>query len=335
MQMRFGLNWTDGELAAEAEDAGATGFCTGDFADHDAYLNLAEMARESRDAEVGTAIAYAFARTPYAHATAARQIHRTAPGRVFLGFGSGAHRINRDWFSVPPDRPVGRIKELLSAVRAFLEAENGQTVRFEGDYYDIRADIGAPVLGRLEIPLMLAGFNAGMATAAGEVADGIIGHGLFTSRWWDEVVRPAVATGHSRSSRERGPWRETGWVITSLNDEDPERAILDARRMIAFYLTVKTYDPFVEFHGWQRAVADIREAFAGKDPGAMAAAVSDDMLQAVAVARTVEDGRKQLASRAGGLPSDLAFLAAPSYLVSRRRQHEYARAGLRLISSLV
>jgi alkanesulfonate monooxygenase SsuD/methylene tetrahydromethanopterin reductase-like flavin-dependent oxidoreductase (luciferase family) len=127
--MKFGMPWNGPEVAAVAEQAGCAAFCTGDFADHDEYLQLAEMAKGTRRAEVGTAIAYAFARTPYAHATAARAVHHAAPGRMFLGFGSGARRINRDWFGVPADRPIARIKELLGAVRAYLDAENGDTVR--------------------------------------------------------------------------------------------------------------------------------------------------------------------------------------------------------------
>jgi len=58
------------------------------------------MVANTRTARVGTGIAYAFARTPYAHASAARTLHKKAPGRIFLGLGSGAYSINRDWFGV-------------------------------------------------------------------------------------------------------------------------------------------------------------------------------------------------------------------------------------------
>jgi len=328
--VKLGLPWNGNEVAREAEAAGFSAFCTGDFADHDAYLNLVEMAHGVDGAEIGTAIAYAFARTPYAHATAARQVHRLAPGRVFLGFGSAAYRINRDWFSVSADRPVARMKELVGAVRAFLEAENGDVVRFKGNFYDIEADIRAPVLGRLDIPLLVAGFNAAMAAAAGEVSDGIVGHALFTTRWWNDIVRPAVDQGRARATHGRSQWREVGWVITAIDDDDPDRAILDARRMIAFYLTVKTYDQFVHHHGWTEPVAAIRQAFAQRDTDAMTRAVTDEMLHSIALAGTLEQARQQWLARSDGLPRHTAFLAPPSYLVSKQRQAAYARASLRL-----
>ncbi|WP_413796940.1 LLM class flavin-dependent oxidoreductase [Streptomyces iranensis] len=330
--MKLGMPWNGAEVAKEAERAGFTSFCTGDFVDHDAYLSLGEMARGVTTAEVGTAIAYAFARTPYAHATAARQIHATAPGGMFLGFGTGAFKVNRDWFGVPADKPMARIRELIPAVRAYLEAENGEVVSFEGEYYRIEADIRAPVLGRLDIPLLLAGFNAGMAQTAGEVADGIIGHGLFTGRWWRDVVRPRFSAGVERSGRTSSDVREVGWLITAVDDTDPDRAIRDARRMIAFYLTVKTYDPFVEFHGWESAVEALRAAFRGGDTEAMAEAVTDDMLGAIAVCGTTAQAQAMLDARRGGLPRGTAYLAPPSFLVSKRRQAAYCRASLNLRS---
>ena len=328
--MRFGMPWPGAGVAGEAEQAGVGAFCTGDFVDHDAYTTLAEIVANTEEALVGPAIAYAFARTPYAHATALRQLHRSAPGRLFLGLGSAAFRINRDWFGVPADRPVDRIAETAEAVRAWLHAENGERVRYSGEFYSIDADVRAPVLGRLDIPVLLAGFNKRMAATAGRVADGIIGHGLFTAGWWNDVVRPAVEKGVAENARPERPL-EHGWIITAVDDSAPERAIADARRMIAFYLTVKTYDPYVEHHGWTAQTAAIREAFAARNTDAMARAVSDDMLEAIAVCGTTADGRAALARRGDSLPRDVAYLAPPSFMVSERRGQRYALASLALL----
>src|ERR1700760_1279457 len=117
---KFGLPWNGAEVAAEAEAAGVSAFCSGEFADHDAYVTTTQMAAATTSAQVGPGIAYAFSRTPFAHAAAIRNLHKSAPGRLFLGLGSGARRINRDWFGVPADRPVARIAELVSVVRTFL-----------------------------------------------------------------------------------------------------------------------------------------------------------------------------------------------------------------------
>ncbi|KOU58961.1 5,10-methylene tetrahydromethanopterin reductase [Streptomyces sp. MMG1533] len=331
--MRFGMPWPGADIAREAEQAGVGAFCTGDFVDHDAYTTLAEMVASTERALVGPAIAYAFARTPYAHATALRQLHARAPGRLFLGLGTAAFRINRDWFGVPADRPVERVAETVGAVRAWLHAENGERVRYSGEFYSTDADVRAPVLGRLDIPILLAAFNKRMARTAGRVADGVIGHGLFTRSWWNDVVRPAVEKGTADSPRTVPPV-EHGWIITAVDDAAPERAIADARRMIAFYLTVKTYDPFVAHHGWEEPVARLREAFGAGDTDAMATAVTDEMLAEIALCGTTADAKAMLADRAGSLPRDVGHFAPPSFLVSPKRRAAYARSSLALIDAV-
>ncbi|WP_216898456.1 LLM class flavin-dependent oxidoreductase [Nocardia alni] len=329
--MRFGMPWPGADVGREAEQAGVTAFCAGDFVDRDAYTTLAEIVAGTEHALAGPAIAYAFARTPYAHATALRHLHARAPGRLFLGLGTGAFRINRDWFGVDARHPVDRIAETAEIVRAWLHAENGETIRYKGEFATIDADVRAPVLGKLDIPILLAGFNARMATAAGRVADGVIGHGLFTAAWWDEVVRPAVARGAAENDRRP---LEYGWIITAVDDSAPERAIADARRMIAFYLTVRTYDPFVAHHGWQEPVERLRAAFRAGDTDAMGQAVTDEMLSEIAVCGTTADARATLARRAGSLPRDIGFFAAPSFLVGRTRRAAYARSSLALLDAV-
>jgi len=123
-------------------------------------------------------------------------------------------------------------------------------------------------------------------------------------------------------------------VITAVDDDDPERAVMDARRMIAFYLTVKTYDPYVEHHGWTVQTAAIRQAFAARDTDAMGRAVTDDMLAAIAVCGTTADARAALARRGDSLPRDVAYLAPPSFMVSERRGQRYALASLALLEGL-
>lgn len=326
----YGLPWRGAEVARAAEAAGIGAFCSGEFVDHEAFSTLAEMVLGTERAMVGPGIAYAFARTPYAHAAAIRGMWHHAPGRVFLGLGSGAYTINRDWFGVEADRPVARMSDLVGAIRAWLHAENGRPVTYDGEFYRVAAKVGAPVLGRIDAPILMAGFNKLMAAAGARVADGVIGHGLFTRSWWDDVVRPAMAKGAADADRET-PALEHGWVIAAVDDDDPERAVTDARRMIAFYLTVKTYDPYVEHHGWTTQVSAVREAFGRGDTTAMAHAITDDMVEAIAVCGTTADARSMLAARGDSLARDVAYLAPPSFMVSERRGRRYAMSSLGLL----
>ena len=328
--MRWGLPWPGPELAAQAETAGASAFCAGEFADLSAYVTTTEMALGTSTAMVGPGIAYAFARSPFVHAAAVRQLSRATSGRVFLGLGAGTSRMNRDWFGVDATHPAPRMAELIEVIRAFLHAENGEPVKYNGEYYTIDADIRAPVLGRLDVPILVGAFNKIMVRTAGRVADGVLGHGLFTDRWWAKLVEPALALGAESSGRDATTLRRWGWLITAIDDDDPTRAVREAKLQIAFYLTVRTYDSLVELHGWQDEVAAIRAAFRSDRPDGIADHVTDDMLWSIAICGDTAQAREMLNARTR-LP-DLAFSSPPSFLVGRRRRARYDSAAIGLMS---
>ncbi len=328
-ELGWAMPWPGPDLAATAEAAGCQAFCAGEFANHNAYVTLAQMAAATTTAKIGTGVAYAFARSPFVHASAVRQVDEIAPGRVFLGLGSGTRRMNQDWFAAPADRALGRMGDMVGAIKAYLEAENMKPVRHEGEFYPIDAAIMAPVLGPIDVPVLLGAFNEGMLRTAGRVADGIIGHGLFTDRWWDETIEPNLAIGAERAGRDPATLRRWGWVITSVDDADPARAERDARLMIAFYVTVKTYDTLTGLHGWDDAVGRIRAAFRSNDIDGMAEAVPQEMLDAIAVYGTTAEARDRVAARRR-LPQ-LRFHSPPSFMVSGRRREAYSASIIRLL----
>ncbi|OBI19269.1 LLM class flavin-dependent oxidoreductase [Mycobacterium sp. E2497] len=327
--MQWGLPWPGEATAAKAEAAGAVAFCAGEFADLSAYVTAAEMTRSTSTAMVGPGIAYAFARSPFIHAASIRHLAKRAGDRVFLGLGAGTARMNRDWFGVTADHPAPRMAELIEVIGKFLRAENGESIEYHGDFYTINADIRAPVLGPLDVPIVIGAFNRVMIRTAGRVADGVLGHGLFTDRWWEETVDPELAKGANTAGRTVDTLKKWGWLITAVDDTDPQRAINDARLQIAFYLTVRTYDSLVEMHGWEDQVSAIRAAFRSGQPHAMANHVTDDMLWAVAVCGDTAQARNMLSSRKR-LP-DTSFLAAPSFLVGNHRRSRYDDAAIRLM----
>ena len=84
-----------------------------------------------------------------------------------------------------------------------------QTVDEErhGRFYRLHVQPTAPPRAPLRegIPVYMAGVNARMIEAAGAVADGLVGHPLFTPEYVREVVRPALARGAERAGRAAPP----------------------------------------------------------------------------------------------------------------------------------
>ncbi len=326
------MPWPGADLARECERAGAVAFCSGEFADTSAYVTASEMAHATVAAKTGPGIAYAFARSPFVHAASVRHLDKIAPGRVFLGLGAGTARMNRDWFGVDSSHPARRMAELVGCIRAFLTAPNDEKISFDGEFYSVNAHIRAPVMGPIDVPILLGAFNIHMLRTAGRVADGVLGHGLFTDRWWGEVVEPQLETGATGTGRDPAELLRWGWVITAIDDEDPGRAIEDAKRQIAFYLTVKTYDRLVELHGWQDQVAAIRAEFTTGDPRALGTHVTDEMLWATALCGDTAQAREMFAAR-HRLP-ELGFVSAPGFLVSTRRRRNYGAHAAAMFSEI-
>jgi probable F420-dependent oxidoreductase len=288
------------EAARLAERAGLESVWTTEFPDHSATVGLAAVSLATERVAVGSAIAYAFGRTPLVLAAEARDLDALSGGRLILGLGTGTRRMQRDWHGLDGEHPAPRMEELVPLVRRLLRLHEGP-VEHEGRFYRtvVRPTAPVPPPPRLDLPIYMGGVNARMIEAAGAVADGLVGHPLFTPEYTRDVVRPALARGAERAGRP-GPIPIAGYVTCSVG-EDGEAARQAARAIVAFNSTVKTYRPILSLHGFDAQADAIRAAWEGGDFEGMAAAVSDEMLDAIALAGTPEQVRAQYEARRADL----------------------------------
>jgi alkanesulfonate monooxygenase SsuD/methylene tetrahydromethanopterin reductase-like flavin-dependent oxidoreductase (luciferase family) len=163
----------------------------------------------------------------------------------------------------------------------------------------VRPTAPVPPPLRTDLPRYMAGVNARMIESAGAVADGLVGHPLFTEEYTREVVRPALARGAARAGRAQ-PQPIAGYV-TCFVDDDGAAAREAARGIIAFNSTVYTYRPLLTHHGFDAQADEIRAAWERRDLPGMAAAVTDEMVDAIAIAGTPADVRAQWKERRAGL----------------------------------
>jgi alkanesulfonate monooxygenase SsuD/methylene tetrahydromethanopterin reductase-like flavin-dependent oxidoreductase (luciferase family) len=124
-----------------------------------------------------------------------------------------------------------------------------------------------------------------MVQVAGRVSDGFLGRPLFSPRYYDDVVRPAIAAGAAKTGREAKDVQVAGLVICSVA-EDEAQARREAAAQIAFYAAPRTYGTVTEVAGFADAGERIREAFGSRDFDAMAAAVPDAMVDAMSASGT-------------------------------------------------
>ena len=194
------------QLAAEAENAGASGVWVSDVR-REPYLTSAAALRATTHVTVGTDVAVAFSRSPAATAQAAWDLAGYGNGRFVLGLGSQVGPTLLSRFGVEADRPASRLRDYVLAVRACWDAYRKGHGRYEGEFYTIRQPVFSPGADDPwpAIPIYLAGVNPVMTAVAGEIADGFAAHMFCTPTYLDRIIRPALALGAARASRDASP----------------------------------------------------------------------------------------------------------------------------------
>jgi probable F420-dependent oxidoreductase len=302
------------ELAQRAEAAGFDSAWAPEFHNHSGVLALAAGALETERIELGTGIAWAFARSPLLTAVTALDLDELSGGRFVLGLGTGTRRMRTHWLGAPAERPATRLRETVEAVREVWRSAQAGAVRYDGELVqlDVRP-YGRMGQLRDDIPVYVAAVNEGMARTAGVVADGVVAHPMATPRYIDEVMRPAIAEG----GRDV---KVADWVIAAVSD-DADQAREDAKRQIAFHATVRTYDRILELHGFDTVAAHIRELWRTFDLAGMTALVTDEMVDEMAVAGTAGECRAALERRAAS--ADRVLLGAPVVATDPARLRDY------------
>lgn len=288
------------ESARLAEEAGFTSAWATEFYDRSATVSLAVMAAATSHITIGSAIAYAFGRTPLVWAAEARDVDELSDQRLILGLGTGTRRMQQDWHGLDGEHPASRMEELVPLIRRLLSLHEGP-VDHDGRFYRLHVHPTVPVgpPPRADLPIYLAGVNPRMIQAAGTVGDGLVGHPLFTPEYVRDVARPALARGAERANRD-SPVPIAGYLTCSV-DADRDAARQAARVVVAFNSTVKTYRVVHRHHGFEGHAEAIRERWQGGDFQAAVEAVPDEMLDAIALAGTPEEVRARFDERWAGL----------------------------------
>ena len=296
-------------LARRAEAARFASVWTTEFYDRSAIVTLAAMATATERVTIGSAIAYAVGRSPLVLAIEAADLQELSGGRLVLGLGTGTRRMQADWHGADPASPASRVEELVPLLRRLMRLDQ-DGVHHEGRFYRVALTPTGyqRAAGIAEIPVLVAGVNRRMITAAGRVGDGLVGHPIFTQRYVEQVARSTLDAAAREAGRDRPEL--AGYLMCSVNDH-AEVARRNARAQIAFYALVRTYDAVMELHGFGPHAAEIRQAWERRDRDGMIAAVPDEMVAAVAIAGTPDEVREQIRGRVGAY--DRVLLYAPSF----------------------
>jgi probable F420-dependent oxidoreductase len=324
--MRYGMEVggplaTIGPFAQAIEGAGFDSVWTTETSSNP-FIQAVLAAQATSQVRLGTAIALAFPRSPGLAAMAAADVEELSGGRFALGLGTQVKAVNERRFSTPFEHPAPRMKEYAQAVRAFYGGYFGEEPRLQGRFYTVTMAPWPRVVPppRRHLPILFAAVGPGMLRAAGEVADGVIGHPLTSARYITEVVAPTIGTGIARAGRQPGDVELVQNVMISIA-EDRDLARREVSFQIGFYATTPAYQGVLALHGFEGLMGDLRRAYASRDWAGLAALVPEEMADTYALWGTAKEVREKAArfeAAVGDVVGELV-LGGPWYRVDPGR----------------
>jgi alkanesulfonate monooxygenase SsuD/methylene tetrahydromethanopterin reductase-like flavin-dependent oxidoreductase (luciferase family) len=285
------------KVVKAADRAGVHSLWTIDYYNRSSLARAAAFAAVTETAIVGTSVTPLFARAPLALAAAAADVQAIAGGRFVLGVGSSTRRMNQDWYGTALAHPAPQVRERIELIRRLIAHRSGP-LRHEGRFDRVAMAHYERAALPDEVPILAAGVGEHMVTAAGQCADGFVGHTIAPASYLSGTARPLLAKGAARAGRD-----PAGLLVTT---------------QVGFYATPKGYDAL--FPGGQHAAARAaaRAAVASGDVAGVIAA-GEAMVDERAVFGRPDDVAAQLRRYEGAV--DWALLYPPHFGVDRDRVH--------------
>jgi probable F420-dependent oxidoreductase len=265
------------DLCVEAEALGFEEAWLAEVAGPESFALAGAIGAATTTMALGVAVVPASTRTPALLAMGAGTISQVLRGREFcLGVGSSSQVIVETWHGAPFVPPLARVRETVEATRALLGGERsyvGTLVRAE------RFTLASPPVG--PVRLFVGALGPRMLRLAGAVGDGVCLNLMppeVVPRQLAEIRRGAEEAGRDLP----GHFRVMARFHTVVTDD--RMAGREAIRMgFGPYFAQPVYNRFLAWCGHPDAADAIAAAFTAGDRAGVAAALTDQIVDGVAM----------------------------------------------------
>ncbi|ASR04753.1 TIGR03617 family F420-dependent LLM class oxidoreductase [Gordonia rubripertincta] len=299
------------ERTRALRDVGVDGVFTFD-GPHDVFSPLFGAAGVD-DVALMTNVAIAFPRNPITVAHQANDLQLLSGGRFTLGLGTQIRPQIEKRFGVPFERPVDRMVEFVSALRAIFDCwQNGTRLDFDGEFYRHRLmtpmfnpgpnPYGVP-------PIFVGALGPRLTRAVAEHADGLLVMPFTTDRFVRESILPRVDAGLSAAGRRREDFTVVPEIIvaTGRTDEEFETSVDAARRLLSFYGSTPAYRPVLEMHGYGDLQTELNLLSKQGRWAEMVRLVDDELLELIAAHGSPRDVAATIRARSHDIATDVAI----------------------------
>ena len=262
------------ELAAAAETAG---FAEMWWADHYNARELAtvltlSVVRTSR-IRIGTGVTSVLLRHPAVLASLYASLAELSGGRVIAGLGPGGWEVSAE-LNVTTPSPLGATREATVMLRRLLSGEVVEAP--EAKHFPVaKAALRFSPPG--PVPIYLAGRGPRMLELAGEMADGVITHGLAPS--YLNLVRERRLVGAERAGRPPESCEVALWIEVALGERSQALATLRPKSVL---MIGGGYDEgLIPKYGLDpQQVLKVRKAVRAGDSAGAISLITDEMVEA-------------------------------------------------------
>ncbi|MFA5494711.1 MAG: LLM class flavin-dependent oxidoreductase [Porticoccaceae bacterium] len=259
------------------------------------FAPLAAVASGTSRLKLSPGVAVAASRSPFETAFAAMDMDRISEGRFVLGIGSSLPSTTVGMHGAPNYKLMTHLRDTVGAVRHIVSGAHQGLQPYDGVYY--KADyqemiVTAPPV-REHIPIWIGAMRDGMTRLALEVADGLLGHSLWTVQYTNDHIRPLIDRSLSEFNRKREDIEITYWPWVAINN-DRQQAIDDSRPTVAYYAGIKSYEDLFEAHGFLKEAKICQEAAVRQsDVASVLDKVPDEMVLAFVACGSIEEVQEQ------------------------------------------
>lgn len=263
-----------GDMAAAAERAG---FAEMWWADHYNTRELATVLTMSvvktSTIKVGTGVTSVLLRHPSLLASLYASLSELSEGRVIAGLGPGGWEVTAE-LNVTTPSPLQATREATVMLRRLLAGEVVETP--DSRHYPVRrAALRFAPPG--PVPVYLAGRGPRMLELAGELADGVITHGLSSS--YLNLVRECREKGAVKAARPPESCEVALWIEVALGERSQALAKLRPKSLL---MVGGGYDEsLIPRYGLDPdQVLKVRNAVRAGDGAGAVAMITDEMVEA-------------------------------------------------------
>lgn len=274
-----------------AEDLGFHSIWVPEAWSYDQFQLLAEIAVHTKHIKVATGIANVFSRSAGLLAMSAATLDEISEGRVILGLGTSGKNVIENFHGVPYTKPLTTLRESIQIMRTLWRGERlSPELSSRADLRHFKLEMSPT---RPDIPIYVASLQQKAITEIGRIADGWVPtfwpykHFRDGLQWVEEGAREA---GRDAADIELAPFLG----VVPIEDLDFARSTM--KPMVSFYIGgMGTYyhDMFCRF-GFKENADLVRDLYNSGDRKKAAAAVSDELVDAIAICGRPERCREKL-----------------------------------------